>query len=156
MRLAILGRQDACRTLNYRRRRASCTSARYSASPVFAESSSGPAAHGLYRSCRLAGIREVGWHTLRHTYATQLVARGAPLRAVQELLGHSTILMTERYAHVSPDTLRAAVALLSRGQQVGNRTGSAAHGEAAPTAGNARFAALHSEKDTASAVPHSW
>lgn len=37
-----------------------------------------------------------------------------PLRIVQELLGHSTIQMTERYAHVAPTALRAAVALLSR------------------------------------------
>jgi integrase len=38
--------------------------------------------------------------------------RGAPLKAVQELLGHATIEMTMRYAHLSPDTRRDAVALL--------------------------------------------
>jgi len=57
-------------------------------------------------------VRKIGWHTLRHTFATNLVAKGIPLRAVQELLGHSTILMTERYAHVGAQTLRSAVASL--------------------------------------------
>ena len=43
---------------------------------------------------------------------------GAPLKAVQELRGHATIEMTMRYAHLSPDTCRDAVALLDRGDQV--------------------------------------
>ena len=43
--------------------------------------------------------------------------RGAPLKAVQELLGHATIEMTMRYAHLSPDTRRDAVALLDLGAQ---------------------------------------
>ena len=60
-----------------------------------------------------AGLRKIGWHTLRHTFATHLVARGAPLRTVQELLGHSTITMTMRYAHVAASDLRAAINLLS-------------------------------------------
>jgi integrase len=43
--------------------------------------------------------------------------RGAPLKALQELLGHATIEMTMRYAHLSPDTRRDAVALLDLGAQ---------------------------------------
>lgn len=83
----------------------------------------------LHRQCKRAGVRQIGWHTLRHTFATQLIARGAPMRAVQELLGHSTILMTQRYAHVAPTTLMSVVALLEpdtssvprlHGQPVGN------------------------------------
>lgn len=66
----------------------------------------------LHRVCDGAGLPFAGWHALRHTFATTLAAKGAPLRAVQELLGHSTIAMTERYTHVSGDQLRDAVALL--------------------------------------------
>lgn len=43
--------------------------------------------------------------------------RGAPLKAVQELLGHATIQMTMRYAHMSPDVARDAVRLLDRRPQ---------------------------------------
>lgn len=66
----------------------------------------------LERICARVGVRRIGWHTLRHTFATNLVAKQVPLRAVQELLGHSSITMTERYAHVSAGTLRSAVASL--------------------------------------------
>lgn len=45
---------------------------------------------------------DIGWHTLRHTYASQLAMRGVPLRAIQELLGHASIKQTEVYAHLSP------------------------------------------------------
>jgi integrase len=66
----------------------------------------------LWNACRQAGLRNVGWHIARHTFASHLVMRGAPLKAVQELLGHSTIEMTMRYAHLSPDARRDAVRLL--------------------------------------------
>jgi integrase len=66
----------------------------------------------LWRACKRAGLRRVGWHVLRHTFASHLVMRGAPLKAVQELLGHATIEMTMRYAHLAPDVSREAVKLL--------------------------------------------
>lgn len=69
----------------------------------------------LWRACKLAELRRIGWHVLRHTFASHLVMRGAPLRHVQELLGHSTIKMTERYAHLMPEAKRDVVKLLDRG-----------------------------------------
>ena len=66
----------------------------------------------LVRLCKRAGIDPCGWHDLRHTFASRLVARGAPLRAIQELLGHGSLDMTLRYAHVGQAELVAAVALL--------------------------------------------
>lgn len=66
----------------------------------------------LWRACKRAGLRRVGWHVLRHTFASHLVMRGVSLRAVQELLGHRDIKMTMRYAHLAPDVTRSAVALL--------------------------------------------
>lgn len=68
----------------------------------------------LHRACDQAGLRRVGWHTLRHTFASQLAAASVPIPAVQQLLGHSTIAMTMRYAHVAPSSLHAAVSVLDR------------------------------------------
>ncbi len=68
----------------------------------------------LRRAQRKAGLVSLGWHDLRHTFASHLVMRGAQLKAVQELMGHATIEMTMRYAHRSPSVKRDAVALLDR------------------------------------------
>ena len=46
--------------------------------------------------------------------------RGVPLKAIQELLGHATIEMTMRYAHLSPHVPRDAVKLLDHGGRLGN------------------------------------
>ena len=66
----------------------------------------------LYRAAKAAGIKRLGWHVLRHTFASHLVMRGASLRAVQDLLGHRDIKQTARYSHLSAGTTRAAVMLL--------------------------------------------
>jgi len=78
-------------------------------------------------ACKKASLRTITCHTLRHTYASHLVMRGAPLKAIQELLGHANIQTTMRYAHLSPSSLREAVNLLEtnnvRSQIVGQHTG---------------------------------
>ena len=68
--------------------------------------------YAMERVCKRAGLRQIGWHVLRHSFASHLAMRGAPLKAIQELLGHSTIQMTTRYAHLAPEVAREAVRLL--------------------------------------------
>lgn len=63
-------------------------------------------------ACRRAGIEDFHPHDLRHTCAAWLVSAGVPLPEVRDLLGHSTVKMTERYAHLAPENVRAAVAVL--------------------------------------------
>jgi site-specific recombinase XerD len=56
-----------------------------------------------------ARVRDFTWHCLRHTFASRLVMAGVDLRTVQELMGHKTIQMTVRYAHLAPQHCQAAV-----------------------------------------------
>jgi site-specific recombinase XerD len=56
-----------------------------------------------------AGLKDFTWHCLRHTFASRLVMAGVDLRTVQELMGHKTIQMTVRYAHLAPQHRLAAV-----------------------------------------------
>jgi integrase len=69
--------------------------------------------HRLAAVCKKAELRHIGWHTLRHTFASHLATKGVPLNAVQALLGHSNITTTMRYAHLAPSTLRTAIDLLT-------------------------------------------
>jgi integrase len=57
-------------------------------------------------------LSDCTWHVNRHTFASRLVMAGVNLKAVQVLMGHKTISMTMRYAHLAPDHLTAAVATL--------------------------------------------
>lgn len=60
-----------------------------------------------------AGVKDFHWHDLRHTFASRLVMAGVDIRTVQELLGHKSIVMTMRYAHLSADHRKAAVAKMN-------------------------------------------
>jgi integrase len=63
---------------------------------------------------RRAGIQDFRFHDLRHTFASHLAMQGTPLIAIQQLLGHRSLAMTLRYAHLSPDVRIAAVEQLAQ------------------------------------------
>lgn len=56
--------------------------------------------------------QRVVFHSLRHTFASWLAIQGTPLLAIKELLGHKTLAMTERYAHLTPDMKKKATLAL--------------------------------------------
>lgn len=66
----------------------------------------------LWRACRDAGLRRIGWHVLRHTFVSHLVMKGVNLRSVQKLARHRSIKQTMGYAHLAPGVNRDAVNLL--------------------------------------------
>jgi integrase len=66
------------------------------------------------RAARKAALLHQGVHILRHTFCSHLAMRGAPARAIQELAGHMDLSMTQRYMHLSPAALDAAIRLLEQ------------------------------------------
>lgn len=70
--------------------------------------------HGILKELvHRAGLtKSISPHSLRHTFATSLAAKGANLHALKELMGHSSIVTTERYLHVTPEHLRKTLELL--------------------------------------------
>jgi integrase len=64
-------------------------------------------------AAKAAGISNFTWHDLRHTFASRLVMAGVDLRTVQELMGHKTMAVTIRYAHLAPSHQARAVEKLA-------------------------------------------
>lgn len=119
----VLGRIDAPK--NGRTRRVPITSDVADALGAF-PTRSGPvfthfetyrqAWRAIHETSQAAGLGAIGWHALRHTFASKLVSAGVPIRSVQELLGHQSITMTMRYSHLGPQELRAAIEVLEPGE----------------------------------------
>lgn len=62
--------------------------------------------------CRKKGLRGVSFHTLRHTFASHMVMSGVDLYTVSKLLGHSTVSVSEIYAHLRPEYMKESVSKL--------------------------------------------
>ncbi len=87
---------------------------------VFLNSKGRPHTHQVSRTfeetAKRAKITDFHFHDLRHTFASRLIMNGVDLRTVQVLMGHKTINMTVRYAHLAPDHLKKAVESLNPGK----------------------------------------
>lgn len=59
--------------------------------------------HDVYRIAGVKPRRGLHWHALRHTFASNCVATGLPLEVTQVLMGHSSVTITQRYAHLGDD-----------------------------------------------------
>ncbi|RPI14974.1 MAG: site-specific integrase [Ignavibacteriae bacterium] len=66
----------------------------------------------LQKISKKAGLRSIGWHTLRHSFASHLAEQKNSIIAIKELLGHTDVKTTMRYAHVNLPSLQQAIASL--------------------------------------------
>ena len=66
----------------------------------------------IQRITKACGMRKIGWHLLRHSYASHLSEKGISVIVIKELLGHSDIKTTMRYAHLGSSTMKEAVKVL--------------------------------------------
>jgi integrase len=73
---------------------------------------------GLKGALQRAGLSGITWHTFRHTFASRLTRSGADLVTVKELLGHSTVVVTMRYAHSNEEAKRRAISRLATSDKV--------------------------------------
>jgi integrase len=74
-------------------------------------------------------------HILRHTFCSHLAMRGAPARAIQELAGHQDLSTTQRYMHLSPAALDAAIRLLDGAGETDTAQGLPERGDIGEAAG---------------------
>ncbi len=68
-------------------------------------------------ACRRAGVQGLRFHDLRHTFASRLIEKGADIITVKDLLGHSSVKITERYTHSQKEQKKKAVELLEENQE---------------------------------------
>lgn len=68
------------------------------------------------------GLPELTFHALRHNFASELIAKGADVRTVQEYMGHSSLRMLQRYAHVNKGIWRSTIQLLGPDTETENTT----------------------------------
>ncbi len=73
---------------------------------------------GLKAALKRAGLSGITWHTFQHTFASRLTRNGADLVIVKELLGHSTIVVTMRYAHSNDEAKRRAISKLPTSDKI--------------------------------------
>lgn len=81
----------------------------------------------IHLVCARANLRLVGWHKLRHTFASRLAEKGVALLTIKELMGHSDIRTTMRYAHLGQHTLRDAIKVLETSHVLDLRHHSVTH-----------------------------
>ncbi len=70
--------------------------------------------HGFVSACKDAKVENFRFHDLRHTFATRLADQGVPQSAIRELLGQTSLRMSQRYTHAVIETMQAAVEKLSK------------------------------------------
>ena len=76
----------------------------------------------LHKACERAGMRKIGWHTLRHTFASHLAQNSVSILLVKELLGHADVKTTMRYAHLTASATRGAIDTLNKDIRHNNDT----------------------------------
>ncbi|GMV42219.1 MAG: hypothetical protein AMXMBFR64_39350 [Myxococcales bacterium] len=74
--------------------------------------------HAFERVAKAAGLPRIRHHDMRHSFASQLVMAGVPLKAVSQYLGHSETKITERYAHLAPSAAQKFIDVLDGGSMI--------------------------------------
>jgi len=67
----------------------------------------------LHRACERANMRAIGWHTLRHTFASHLAQKGASIVIIKDLMGHADVKTTMRYSHLTASAVRGTLETLN-------------------------------------------